>query len=276
MDTDDTKSLPMTAAVIDYMDTLPNTSRHMHYWTPNPYTDYHQWRKQLALNLHRRRPIRQSYRIFMDEHRLWRPSMSQWLKESYVRADSMLTDTQRADLKLYQSSSYKVIVEQYLLGNERQRFHAFDDLWKGSDPVALPLPRDVVLFEGRTDYQPEKVGSIIRRFRPTSTSWTLGVAVSFAEEEGKRPVVFVHRCPDSSIRGINMQLFVDYFPECEVLLQPRIQLRIDQILENVSFTDRKRTRSHLRERIRHEDDWDGPVLFDGVTVVFTTATRMSD
>lgn len=268
IDTDNAVSRGVTTQVTY----LLNPRRQMHYWTPSSTMDTSI--DCVTRHHYIRRPLRQSYRMFMDEHRLWRHSTSAWLKDSYDRCVKMLTHAQLVDLKLYQSSSYKLIVHQYLLGNQRQRFHAFDDLWTGVAPVGLPLLPDTVLFEGRTDYQPEPVGSVIKRFRPTSTSWTLGVAVSFADEDGKTPVVFVHRCPDATILGINMQILSDYWPECEILLQPRIQLRIDRIIERVSFTDRQKTRSQLQTRVKKGDDWDGPVVFDEVTVVFTTATKM--
>lgn len=218
--------LKQTKVVQDFLDTLPNTSNRWYYWTaPSVF----------VAPVEYRRPAEKDEKKFMDDHKLWRPQLSQWLKESHQHLKQHMTDTQRCVLYDWSTNDYERIMAAYTRDEPVAQWHS---LFFGPQSLAMHLPRDAVLFEGHDTYRPVETGTVIRRKRPTSTSWLFRSALGFTgiHNEESNGVVYAYRFPDSSVRAINLQMdYVGPWKEAEVVLQPGIQIQIDEILFHQQF-----------------------------------------
>lgn len=180
-------------------------------------------------------------RAFMDEHKLWRPSVSQWLKQSHDRVQQFASAEQRRAIKQWSGPNY-LFVNEAFRHNDPERssiYEGFVSLFKGPHAIASPLPSDAILFEGHDEYRPCQVGDTFRRVRATSTTWTLKMGLRFADneffDEERKGMLYIHRFPDDRVMALNIQGEYSNWIEAEVLVQPGIMVRVDQILDKQSF-----------------------------------------
>lgn len=249
LEKEDDKEGPPLKQTKKCQDFLMDTDKRYCYWVPELPTgkDWQRTADQV-LTLEERQ--------FMDEHKLWRPSFSVWLQQSYERVRDHASRGHRKTIQEWNGCGYKFVAEAFQTGAVNDTFLEFRSLLL---ELALPLPRDTILFEGHVNYRPCKPGDVLIRKRPTSTSWVLKVAMGFADDaaflRSKPSTLFVHRFPDETVGAINIQSEHNHlWHEAEVIVAPFVQLHIDRVLEHQRF----------------------PSIFGSdreVCVVFTTVTR---
>lgn len=241
--------LKQTKACQDFLDALPNTAKRYYYWHPPPPVDW----KEDALE-----KLSDTERYFMDQYELWRPSLSRWLKESHDRLAQRATSAQRQAIAHYSGEYYQLYRRAYYSKSHGSEFADFDSLFTARDPVALVLPENTVLFEGHDNYREQKEGDTQERYRPTSASWALHIGIQFTSSyQATRPrTLYIHRFPDETVIAVNAQLDSTMWHEAEVLVQPRIRVRIDRVLLD----------QPIPYPLPHE--------FEPVHLVFTTVTAL--
>lgn len=98
---------------------------------------------------------------------------------------------------------------------------AFDQIWE----YPLHAHQDLVLFEGQGAFEHDmldaKVGDVVLRKRPTSSSWSLAAAREFASG-----VLLVHHVSDPSVKVLVLRDLATNPLECEVLLQPGLVITV--------------------------------------------------
>lgn len=175
---------------------------------------------------------------FMDQHQLWRPEFESWLTQ-YRKVSS--NDVQRDwSIGSYVNGVWGNLpfLRWYNQGkpNDRtddesysmERFKAFDSIW--SDPTTYRLPRGAIVFEGQSrdrDLVQSRVGHVLHRACPTSSSWQINVALNFAVGEQcikhDQPTLLVHHIDDDDIQALYVPVELDKRSderEFELILQP--------------------------------------------------------
>jgi hypothetical protein len=203
-------------------------------------------------------------RAFMDKHQLWRDEFPKWIQDTMFVMHQLPVDIQEILHLDTLYSGCKQIRGWYIKGKpiDKDVFVAYtykytgfqitvhlstllkyDNAWK--HPLIPRLFNDAVVFEGKSttiwdDNNEEllalknntlKKGDVIHRLRPTSTSWNLDAALNFSSEH-----LFVHHIVDTELLVLLSQYFSSKnldqssaYWECEITLQPNINIKIDKI-----------------------------------------------
>jgi len=183
---------------------------------------------------------------FLDKYSLWRNDMPAWLD---MAAKAALTLKKDADIykavRLYMRDTFEAIWAYYEADKpekftykypcDSSIFADFDRLWQSS--AVVTLADDSIVFEGQgrseCDLLQAKVGDVVIRKRPTSTTWSLNAATWFAGSE-MSGIICVHHIRDTKLRAFLAQEiasrgFGSGWLEAEILLQGGIEITIDSI-----------------------------------------------
>jgi hypothetical protein len=234
-------------------------------------------------------------RAFMDKHQLWRDEFPKWIQDTMFIMHSLPSDVKNILQLDTDDIGCQKIRKWYVKGKptDKDVFVAYiykfngteltvplttlldyDNAWK--HPLIPRIFHNVVLFEGKGDSWSEeneeklalrnntlKEGDVIHRVRPTSTSWNLDSAMNFC-----RAHLFVHHIVDTELLVLLSQYFSsenqeqsNAYWECEITLQPNINIKIDKITTDSIETYSTGRRAMLSQKATP------------ITVIHTSVTR---
>jgi hypothetical protein len=201
-----------------------------------------------------------NHKQIMDQYKLWCPEMITWLDDNDLFCSTKLTRDQKEAVRRYTGDFWFKHVWAWYEENrpvqdkfshkyddEKEFSHLshFDSVWKQS----LHLPRGAILFEGQGFNEMDfiekkgdqsimgiKIGAKFIRKRPSSTSWSLNAATWFIDARKDNGVLLVHQVDSDNLPAINVQSMVSRgfgstWLECEVLVQPGIEIEVVDITE---------------------------------------------
>lgn len=231
-------------------------------------------------------PLPYAQQKFLETFALFRPEMAKWLAkyETNVRYDHETNWILDYYVGTFSDCFYQWYRDGKPLDHAKLKSplrlsmaQKFDALW--SNPKVFRfLPKGGVLFEGQRttkDLVGAQQGHILRRLRPSSTSWQLNVALWFAngaehgmDTPGATATLLVHEIVDDFVRTIYVPPHYSHYPasdsngEYETLLQPGIRIEVTKVLESYPFPIRNIQNPYQLQSL------------GSVRVVFTRVSRL--